>query len=163
MSPPGFGPCCPSLVFWGGWAHEFGHQLQYAAHLSVGGNWNGHPSGYNSGYDLMDSCYPCGQAPFGLLGAPYHNDNRGAFGGWLNASDVFVMPPPTTPTGMTFTLPALSTQLGNPETQDVEVQLDNKRSFYVDVRTRTGADGLQTNTPQGIHDQGVQIEYADDN
>ena len=163
MNPPGFGPCCPSLVFWGGWAHELGHQLQYAAHLNVGGKWNGHPSGYNSGYDLMDSCYPCGQAPYGLLGPPYHNDNRGAFGGWLNPSNVAVMPPPTGPVGMTFTLPALSAQLKNPETQSVEVRLDSNRAYYVNVRTRTGADSLQTNTPQGIHDEGVQIEFADDN
>lgn len=167
MAPPGFGPCCPSLVFWGGWAHELGHQLQHDAHLNIGGKWNGHPSGYNSGYDLMDSCYPCGQAPYGLLGVPYHNDDRGAYSGWLDPSHVFVMPPPTGPTGMTFTLPALSQTISNPVTQAVEVQLDSKRSFYVNVRTRSGDDAIQNHAPSnqqlGINDQGVQIEYTDDN
>ena len=38
-----------------------------------------HPSQYASGYDLMDSCYPCGQSVFGLLGPPELGGDKRVF------------------------------------------------------------------------------------
>src|SRR3954467_15038593 len=41
---------------WGRWAHEVGHDMQvgYAGTNAVGG----HPSGYQSNFELMDAQYP---------------------------------------------------------------------------------------------------------
>jgi hypothetical protein len=155
----------PSLVKWSGWSHEFGHQLQHAAALAVGGKWNGHPAGYLSGYDLMDSCYPCGQAPYGLLGPPFVNDNRGAFPAWLDAGHVATVPIPTgTPIGQTFVLPPLNPGIATPVVQAVKVPIDDKRYYMVNARARQGADALQRGygTKLGIFDEGIQIELIDE-
>ena len=92
---------------WGGWAHEIGHQMQTADGITVG--WGQHPSGYSSGYDLLDSCYPCGESVYGLSGPPVNNSPRTAFPGWLPATSVVTFnPPPTGTEGRTFVLEPLS-------------------------------------------------------
>jgi len=163
LPPPGYGPKYLSLVPWQGWAHEIGHQLQYDAHLNVSGKYNGHPSGYNSGYDLMDSCYHCDQSAYGKVGTPFANDNRGAFGGWLDSSHVAVVPTATAPSSHTFTLAPISTTIQNPVVQAVQVVVDSKRSYFINTRQRTEDDLLQGYTPRGIFDAGVQIHFVDEN
>jgi hypothetical protein len=148
-----------SRVEWGAWAHEFGHQLQYSAGLDLGG-WSGHPSGYSSGYDLMDSCYPCHEAPYGLLGAPYVNDSRGSFERWLNGSHVALTSGGGAPSATTFTLTPLEEKIGVPVTQAIRVPIDSQRYYMVDARTRQLSD--QVGTTNRLHDEGVQIEYIDE-
>lgn len=154
----------PSHIGWQGWAHEFGHELQYAAGLSLGGVWLGHPAGYHSGYDLMDSCYPCGEAPYGLLGPPFVNDNRGAFPAWLDADHVATVPIPASgSSGQTFVLPTLTPNVTTPVIQAVKVPIDAKRYYMVNARARQGADSWQRGyAVPGIDDEGIQIELIDE-
>ena len=75
-TPPG-----ASGVWWSAWVHEIGHQLQFAD------GFDGiHPGGYASGYDLMDSCYPCHESVYGLSrpGAT----NKSIFPDWLPSAKV---------------------------------------------------------------------------
>jgi hypothetical protein len=154
----------PSKVWWGDWAHEWGHQIEVFGGTNVGGPWLGHPSGYNSGYDLMDSCYPCHQSSYGLLGAPLVTDSRTVFPGWLDADHVATVPIPTSgPVGQTFVLPPLSENISNPVTQAVKVPIDDKRYYMVNARKRLTTDALQVpQTIQGIFSEGVQIQYIDE-
>jgi CARDB len=157
----------PSHVQWASWVHEFGHQLQRAAELTMGGGWNGHPSGYRNGYDLMDSCYPCGQAPYGLLGPQFVNDNRGAFPGWLDASHVAVVSAPTggVPVARTFVLAPLTPSVAPAVIQAVKIPIDASRYYMVNARARKGADTLvhpKYPTPTGIFQEGIQIELIDE-
>jgi len=164
VPPLAFGP---STAQWAGWAHEFGHELQYQAALTMSGKWSGHPAGYASGYDLMDSCYPCGISAYGLLGPPFVNDNRGAFPAWLDAAHVATVPiPSATPVGQSFVLPPLTPAVTNPVVQAVKVPIDSQRYYMVNGRSRAGADTEphpSYPTTTGIYDQGVEIEYIDEN
>jgi Bacterial Ig-like domain (group 3)/CARDB len=146
---------------WGGWSHEFGHQLEYVGGTQTSGQWLGHPSGYNSGYDLMDSCYPCGESSYGLLGKPFVTDARTVFPGWLDAKHVAVVPIPSGPAGQTFVLPPLTQNVTTPVVQAVEIPIDAQRSYWVNVRERVAADTFQNGV--GIHSAGVQIQYTDVN
>jgi hypothetical protein len=149
--------------FWGGWAHEFGHQLEFYGGSETGSGWLGHPSGYASGYDLMDSCYPCHESSYGLLGTPFVTDPRTVFAGWLNSDHVAVVPIPTSgPVGQTFVLAPLSQNISTPVIQAVEVPIDGNRSYWVDARARLGSDDYQDGG-RGIFSQGVQIQYTDVN
>jgi len=145
---------------WGGWAHEFGHQLEITGGGFVTGPWYGHPSGYASGYDQMDSCYPCDESGFGLLGAPYVTDPRTVFPGWLDSSHVAVVPIPSGPTGQTFVLPPISQTISTPVIQVVQIPIDGERSYWVNARQRVADDSLQKGGA-GIHSEGVQIQYSD--
>jgi len=147
---------------WGGWAHEFGHQFEFAGGTDTAGPWLGHPSGYASGYDLMDSCYPCHESSFGLLGLPFVTDPRTVFPGWLDSSHVAVVPIPSGPIGQTFTLPPLSQDISTPVIQAVQIPIDANRSYWVNARQRVTSDTFQ-NGGAGIHTQGVQIQYTDVN
>jgi hypothetical protein len=152
-----------SGVWWGEWAHEWGHQLEITGGTNLG-PWLGHPSGYNSGYDLMDSCYPCHESSFGLLGTPIVTDPRTVFPGWLDADHVAIVPIPTGgPVGQTFVLPPLSENISNPVTQAIKIPIDDKRYYMVNARKRVTSDALQVpRTPQGIFSEGVQIQYIDE-
>ncbi|MGA2880751.1 MAG: Ig-like domain repeat protein [Bryobacteraceae bacterium] len=156
-------PIGPSEVSWGGWAHEFGHQLEVFGGTYTNGPWLGHPSGYASGYDLMDSCYPCHESSFGLLGAPDVTDPRTVFPGWLDSVHVATVPIPSGPTGKTFVLPPLSQNISNPVIQAVKIPIDGSRAYWVNARTRLNDDAIQERTPQGIFTEGVQIQYTDKN
>jgi hypothetical protein len=161
MVTPASSSLGPSQVEWGPWAHEFGHQLQYVAGLDLGG-WMGHPSGYSSGYDLMDSCYPCDEAPYGLLGEPFVNDNRGSFEQWLDPSHVATVPAPGSgsPIARTFTLTPLEETIHTPVIQVIRVPIDSQRYYMVDARTRQASDHV--GTTNRLYDEGVQIEYVDE-
>jgi hypothetical protein len=154
-------PIGPSEVSWGGWAHEFGHQLEVFGGTYTSGPWLGHPSGYASGYDLMDSCYPCHESSYGLLGAPLVNDPRTVFPGWLDSAHVAAVPIPSGPVGKTFVLPPLSQKISTPTIQAVQIPIDGKRSYWVNARMRLNSDAIQERTPQGIYTQGVQIQHTD--
>jgi hypothetical protein len=147
---------------WGGWAHEFGHQFEFYGGTDTAGPWLGHPSGYASGYDLMDSCYPCHESSFGLLGLPFVTDPRTVFPGWLDSSHVAVVPIPSGPTGQTFDLPPLSQNIATPVIQAVQIPIDAKHSYWVNARERLNSDSFQ-NGGVGIHSQGIQIQYTDVN
>jgi hypothetical protein len=156
-------PYGPSDVQWEAWSHEFGHQMEVYGGTYTSGMWKGHPSGYNSGYDEMDSCYPCGESSFGLLGSPLVVDPRTVFPGWLDSDHVATVPIPSGPEGATFDLPALTQNIATPTIQAVVIPIDSGRSYMVNVRMRLNEDALQTRTPQGILSQGVQIQYTDVN
>ena len=157
-------PIGPSQVSWGGWAHEFGHQLEVFGGTYTSGPWLGHPSGYASGYDLMDSCYPCHESSYGLVGAPDNTDPRTVFPGWLNSDHLATVPIPTSsPTGQTFVLPPLSQNISTATIQAVKIPIDSNRAYWVNARSRLNSDAIQERTPQGIFSQGVQIQYTDVN
>jgi hypothetical protein len=154
-------PIGPSQVSWGGWAHEFGHQLEVFGGTYTSGPWLGHPSGYASGYDLMDSCYPCHESSYGLIGAPLVNDPRTVFPGWLDSAHVATVPIPSGPVGKTFVLPPLSQNISTPTIQAVQIPIDGKRAYWVNARARLNSDAIQERTPQGINSEGVQIQHTD--
>jgi CARDB protein len=156
-------PYGPSEVQWEAWSHEFGHQFEVYGGTYTAGQWKGHPSGYNSGYDEMDSCYPCGESSYGLLGSPLVSDPRTVFPGWLDSEHVATVPIPSGPEGATFDLPPITQNITTPTIQAVIIPIDSGRSYMVNVRMRLNEDALQTNTPQGIFSQGVQIQYTDVN
>ena len=159
VHPPG-----PSQVVWGGWAHEFGHQIEVYGSVNqvLAGAWLGHPSGYSSGYDQMDSCYPCHDAGFAFIGAPLIGDPRTVFPKWLDASHVATVPKPVNmPVGQTFVLPPLSQKIDNPVVQVVHIPVDSKRAYLVQARQRVGNDALQARTPLGILSEGIQIVFID--
>ncbi len=156
----------PSGVVWNGWAHEIGHQLQFADGGTLGGKWNGHPSSYASGYELMDSCYPCGESVYGLSGPPIMNGQKKVFPGFLDPGRVVTVPAPASGTqGQTLTLTPLGFQpgmagFGGP--QGVKIPLSGSGSRYYEVtgRSNWGADAYSTGP--GLWDQGVRIRKVDE-
>ena len=142
----------PSGVAWGGWSHEFGHQLES---LDYGTMW--HPSGYASGYDEMDSCYPCDGSAFTLLGPPLANGNELIWGGWLDTANVEVVKAPSP--GTTVTLTPIEANPGTPAKQAIQVRIAPGTYYMVEARRRLGADLLQNNAglPRGIFDEGIHI------
>jgi hypothetical protein len=152
--PPG-----PSGVLWGGWAHEFGHQLQLSDGVNIGGWGNGgHPSGYNSGYDQMDSCYPCDSSAYGLLGPPIMNGSEKVFSGWLPTAHVAIVNAPSPGTTVVLT-PLEENFTATQANQAIQIPISPGVYYLVEARRRLLADSLQNSgqPPQGIYDEGVHI------
>jgi hypothetical protein len=153
----------PSGVAWGGWTHEFGHQLEAAAY--GGFNWDsGHPSGYASGYDLMDSCYPCDAGAFSRLGGALVEGSERVFGGWLQGANVVTV---SGPPGQTVTLTPLEQNFAKPPgaSQAIKVPIASGVYYLVEARTpKLYVDTLQNNgvSPRGIYDTGVKIVKVDE-
>ncbi|MCZ7571632.1 MAG: hypothetical protein M5U01_24040 [Ardenticatenaceae bacterium] len=157
LNPPG-----ASGVWWNGWAHEIGHQLQLIDGVTLGGNWNGHPSGYASGYDLMDSCYPCDEGVYGLSGPPVMAGDKKVFAGWLPSGKVVTVPAPSSGTGgMTVVLSPLE-HLPSDTTaaQGIKIPIAPGKYYLVEVRRRLRADSL--NIGPGIWDEGVHIREIEE-
>src|SRR5690349_22796339 len=78
----GENPSDTDTQVWGRWAHEVGHNMQSGGASANTPNQvaiGGHPSGYQSDFDLMDTNYP------GRIGAvSIQPDNQ--FQGWLPAA-----------------------------------------------------------------------------
>ena len=147
--PPG-----PAGVWWGSWAHEIGHTIQLQGH-----NLFDHPAGYASGYDLMDSCYPCHDSVYALSGTPVVSDMaRTSFPGWLPTSKVVIFEPPSSGVvGHTYVLEPLSK--ANPSAtaapRGVKIPINGDHYYIVEARRRVLSDSLD-NHP-GITDEGVHI------
>lgn len=146
-------PALPAGVAWGGWAHELGHQLQMHD-----GRWNvSHLTGYESGYNLMDSCYPCGESAFSLADAALTNET-GAIGpsllfpGWIPRARIRVVG--TTPAaGETVVLSPVTEPLaGTAAALGVKVPIATGQYYFLEVRRRSRADAWPT-----LYDEGVQI------
>ncbi len=154
----------PSGIEWGPWAHEVGHELELSDGIALGGNWNGHPSGYSSGYDLMDSCYPGHASAYSLADAPTVGGARKVFPGWLPDAEVVRAVAPTLP-GTTLTSASLLA-LSEPEpiggaTRAIKIPLDVDSHYYmVECRHRTYTDAL--NVGPGIWDEGVRISEVNE-
>jgi hypothetical protein len=150
-----FPPLGPSHVNWHGWAHELGHTLQLE-----GQDMFSHPGGYSSGYDLMDSCYPCGETVYSLSGNPIvANEHDTSFPGWLPSSKTIVIPRPGSGTaGGTYVLePVNKADPGaTVAPRGIKLPLDGDRSIFVEARTNTGAD----NRSYGLFDEGVHMYLA---
>jgi hypothetical protein len=150
-----FPPLGTSHVNWHGWAHEIGHTLQLE-----GNDMFSHPSGYSSGYDLMDSCYPCGETVYSLSGNPIvSNEQDTSFPGWLPSSKTIVIPKPGSGTaGGTYVLePVNKADPGaTVAPRGIKLPLDGDRSIFVEARTDTGAD----NRSYGLFDEGVHMYLA---
>jgi hypothetical protein len=147
----------PSGVNWNAWVHELGHTIQLEGH-----DMFSHPGGYSSGYDLMDSCYPCGESVYSLSGNPIvANENKTSFPGWLSSSKTVVIPRPTTGTaGGTYVLePVNAPSPGSTVApRGIKLPLGDDRSIFVEARTNTGSD----NRSYGLFDQGVHIYTAEE-
>jgi hypothetical protein len=144
-----------SGVWWGGWAHEIGHTLQLEGH-----DMFSHPSGYASGYDLMDSCYPCGESVYSRSGNPVVSDeSHTSFPEWLPASKTLTIPRPTSGTaGGTYVLEPVS-KLDPGSTvayRGIKLPLGGDHYYMIDARVRTAAD--THNVLPGLYDEGIQIQ-----
>lgn len=149
-----------STVFWGAWAHEIGHQLELIDGLPVfEGAWDGHPGGYRSGYDLMDSCYPCHTNAYSLLDAPAVAGKRKVFPGWLPAAKVRVVET-TTPGAMVELAPLETDPLASPLAQAVKVMIAPGKYYLVEARRRLLADAIDVGP--GIWDEGVHIQDVEE-
>jgi hypothetical protein len=152
-----FPPLGPSHVNWHGWAHELGHTLQLEGH-----DMFSHPGGYSSGYDLMDSCYPCGETVYSLSGNPIvANEHDTSFPGWLPSSKTIVIPKPSGGTaGGTYVLePVNKADPGaTVAPRGIKLPLDGDRSIFVEARINTGAD----NRSYGLFDEGVHMYLAEE-
>jgi CARDB len=150
-----FPPLGPARVNWHGWVHEIGHTLQLEGH-----DMFSHPGGYSSGYDLMDSCYPCGETVYSLSGNPIvANEHDTSFPGWLPSSKTVVIPKPASGTaGGTYVLePVNKADPGaTVAPRGIKLPLDGDRSIFVEARTNTGAD----NRSYGLFDEGVHMYLA---
>ena len=153
-------PNGPSGVHWGAWAHELGHQIEYTnwGSLAFSFGKGGHPSGYSSGYELMDSCYPCQSSAYSLLNPPIVTGTEKVFGDWMNTKNVAVVSAPTPGTTVVLTpieQPFVTTQAN----QAIQVPLAPGVYYVVEARKRLLADTLLNNgvPPLGIYDEGVLI------
>jgi hypothetical protein len=152
-----FPPLGPSHVNWHGWAHELGHTLQLEGH-----DMFSHPGGYSSGYDLMDSCYPCGESVYSLSGNPIvANEHDTSFPRWLPSSKTVVIPKPSSGVaGGTYVLEPVSKADPGATVapRGIKLPLDGDRSIFVEARTNTGAD----NRSYGLFDEGVHMYLAEE-
>jgi hypothetical protein len=148
-NPPG-----PSGVWWSSWAHELGHTIQLHGH-----NLFDHPAGYASGYDLMDSCYPCHDSVYALSGNPIvGNMGRTSFPGWLPTSKVTVVPrPPSGAIGTTVVLEPLSKADPGATVapRGIKIPINDDHYYIVEARRRVRADSVDAHP--GIMDEGVHI------
>jgi hypothetical protein len=122
----------PSGVNWGAWAHEIGHQLEIAAYGDSMFKWNGHPSGYKSGYDLMDSCYPCDAGAYSLLHNPIVGGTELVFGGWLRPRNVVVVNGPSAGTTVVLT-PLEEAFTGTQANQAIQVPIAKGKYYLVEA------------------------------
>lgn len=157
--PPG-GPG-GSGVWWNGWAHEIGHGLQMSARHT---NWMGHPAGYSSGYDLMDSCYPCNDSAYALADAPTVSADAPykLFNRWMPSDRVQVIDEPASGTiNRTIELAPLSqdyhTVAGK---QVIKLPIGPGQYYLVEARKRLNAD--TRNIAPGIYDEGIEILKVDE-
>ena len=145
----------PSGVNWHGWVHEIGHTLQLEGH-----DMFSHPGGYSSGYDLMDSCYPCGETVYSLSGNPVvSNLNDTSFPGWLPSSKTITIPRPSTGTaGGTYVLESVNKPDPGSTVapRGIKLPLDGDRSIFVEARTAVGADARS----YGLFDEGIHMYIA---
>ena len=130
---------------WGRWAHEIGHGLQQTELLDTG-----HPSNYNSEFELMDSNYP-GQT--GVFEKQAHLD----FPGWLPEAkfqtftpSCDVGPDPCTGLGggMAFLWAMEYDPGGRPNDQAVKAYITDNLYYLVSVRRRVLGDELNGDLPQ---------------
>jgi hypothetical protein len=141
-----------SGVWWNGWAHEIGHQLQHFYGITVG-----HPSGYKSGYDLMDSCYPCGVSAFTISGP----SGKQFLPNWLPADKIVtVEAPPSGTISQTIVLAPLTQDLNITRgvAHAIKVPIASGLYYIVEARRRLRSDSLNTSISHpGIWDEGIQI------
>ncbi|MBZ5522354.1 MAG: hypothetical protein LAP21_08960 [Acidobacteriia bacterium] len=155
VSDPALTNSQPSGVWWGGWAHELGHTLQLEGH-----DMFSHPSGYASGYDLMDSCYPCGESVYSRSGSPVVSDeSHTSFPQWLPASKTITIDRPSSGVaGGTYVLEPVSKM--NPSStvapRGIKLPLGGDHYYMIDARVRVGAD--TNNVVPGLYDEGIQIQ-----
>ena len=155
VSDPALVNAQASGVWWGGWAHELGHTLQLEGH-----DMFNHPSGYASGYDLMDSCYPCGESVYSRTGSPVVADeSHTSFPEWLPASKTLTINRPTSGTaGGTYVLEPVSKM--NPGAtvayRGIKLPLGGDHYYMIDSRVRVAAD--THNVLPGLYDEGIQIQ-----
>jgi hypothetical protein len=160
----------PSGVFWGPWAHEIGHMLEFRSGSMMGGAWNGHPSEYASGYALMDSSYPSSPSAYSVLGTSLMTSARTVFNGWLPDNQVVNI----NSFSGTFAYPvrALTRKPGGPlcgltpdcsPQQVLKVGITEGLYYLVEARQRTGIDTLPTTlSPGGLWDEGIHITLVDE-
>ncbi|HEX6372024.1 MAG TPA: hypothetical protein VF006_24075 [Longimicrobium sp.] len=150
-------PRLASGVEWGVWAHETGHQLQLHE-----GRSGAHPTWYESGYNLMDSCYPCGESAYSLADASLTNETGAAgpslvFPGWIPRSRIHVTSS-AAGAGETVVLAPVTAPLsGTAAALGIKVPISTGQYYFLEVRRRSRADAWPT-----IHDEGVQIIRIDE-
>ena len=148
----------PSRVKWGPWAHEIGHQFETFENRWA---WT-HPTGYSSGYNLMDSCYPCGESAWSLVEQSLSDEtgiaHKLVFPGWIPASRMRVVNPVTSP-GETVVLSPISDDLSQTTApHGIKIPIASGQYYFLEARRKTRADGWRRSaTLPAIYDEGVQI------
>jgi hypothetical protein len=155
----GENPGDTNAAVWGRWAHEVGHNMQSGGASANTPNQvaiGGHPSGYNSDFDLMDANYP------GRIGAvSIQPDNQ--FEGWMPAAKYQTFT--RAGGGGNAAIWAVEyDQSTQPNVQAVKIEVAPPHVYYmVSVRRRVRGDDLNdTRNPPGIPDEGVLIERVDE-
>lgn len=154
----GENPGDTDLAVWGRWAHEVGHNMQagYINGVAAGG----HPSGYQSDFDLMDANYPGRTGPVSL-------QDQGQFRHWLSPTKYQAFTPALG--GGNAAIWAIEhDQNVRPNVQAVKVEITSKLYYMVSVRRRVRGDELNASFQtlpvgqRGIPDEGVMIERVDE-
>lgn len=127
----------------GRWAHEVGHTLQQGG--------PGHPSNYNSEFELMDAGMP-GQT------GPFEKMSHIAFPGWLPEAKYKEIDPVSG--GDNVCLWAMEyNPADKPNYQAMKANITGNLYYLISVRRRVLGDDLNGDfTPFGIPDEGVIIE-----
>lgn len=141
---------------WGRWAHEIGHAFQQGG--------PGHPSDYNSEFELMDSNYP------GQSGMFEKQDDQ-AYPGWMPTAKYQTFTPscevgPESCTGLgggSAVIWAEEYDPGlKPNVQAVKAYITDNLYYLISVRRRVNGDELNGGFPSGIPDEGVLIERVEE-
>jgi hypothetical protein len=148
----------PSTVSWGGWVHEIGHQLE-----GQEGRWDlTHLTGYESGYNLMDSCYPCGESSFSLAPEILTNETGAIAGkllfpGWLPDTRIRQISS-TTGTGETVVLSPIEENLGTTTAAlGIKIPIARGQYYFLEARRGIRVDSFHT-----MYDEGIQIIRIDE-
>jgi hypothetical protein len=149
-------PSETDVQVWGRWAHEIGHAFQQGG--------PGHPSSYNSEFELMDSNYP------GQTGVFEKQENM-AYPGWLPVSKYQLFTPscdvgPDTCTGLGGGSALIWAEEYDPDLkpniQAVKAYITDDLYYLISVRRRVNGDELNGQFPDGIPDEGVLIERVNE-
>lgn len=154
-----------SGVYWNGWAHEIGHQIEHQEGADFSGDWNGHPGGYSSAYDLMESCYPCGESLADLTDPQLSGNRKFVFPGWLSETKVATMAAPSSGTAtQTFSIaPIAEASSSTSYMQGVRLPISPGVYYTIDARRRAGLDALDHGrNPLGIWSEGIELQYVDE-
>ncbi len=133
---------------WGSAAHELGHAISHKLEGHMG-----HPAGYISNYELMDSGYPCSPGSYTRASSAILGESMPAwFQGWIPDERYLILSPPA---GTTEVLaPVESDPDATTAPMGIKVELADGTFYMLECRTD------QDPALRGCFDGGVVIHQA---